>query len=126
MDILQAIVLILLCMIILFNLKLPSSVKKIGNVPVTILLLLICFYLFTKSPILGIVGLIAAYGVMQKTSVQTITVQDDPYNEQPAIGDTLEEQMVKNISPMAQQTPTPTYLNFKYTVDSSHNAASCN
>jgi hypothetical protein len=126
MDILQAIVLILLCMIILFNLKLPSSVKKIGNVPVTILLLLICFYLFTKSPILGIVGLIAAYGVMQKTSIQTITVQDDPYNEQPAIGDTLEEQMVKNISPMAQQTPTPTYLNFKYTVDSSHNAASCN
>jgi hypothetical protein len=126
MDILQAIVLILLCMIILFNLKLPSSVKKIGNVPVTILLLLICFYLFTKSPILGIVGLIAAYGVMQKSTIKTITVQDDPYNEQPAIGDTLEEQMVKNISPMAQQTPTPTYLNFKYTVDSSHNAASCN
>jgi hypothetical protein len=125
MDILQAIVLILLCMIILFNLKLPSSVKKIGNVPLTILLLLICFYLFTKSPLLGIVGLVAAYEVMQTKKVQVINVTDDPYSEQIPIGETLEEQIVKNISPMVQ-TPTPNHLNFKYNVDSAHNAATCN
>jgi hypothetical protein len=125
MDILHAIVLILLCMVILFNIKLPSSVKKIGNVPLTILLLLICFYLFTKSPLLGIVGLIAAYEIMQTKTVQTITVEDDPYSEQIPVGETLEEQVIKNIAPMAH-TPTPNHLNFKYNVDSDHNAATCN
>lgn len=125
MDILHAIVLILLCMVILFNIKLPSSVKKIGNVPLTILLLLICFYLFTKSPLLGIVGLVAAYEVMQTKTVKTVHVEDDPYSEQIPVGETLEEQIVKNIAPMVH-TPTPNHLNFKYNVDSAHNAATCN
>lgn len=125
MDILHAIVLILLCMVILFNIKLPSSVKKIGNVPLTILLLLICFYLFTKSPLLGIVGLVAAYEVMQTKTVKTVHVEDDPYSEQIPVGETLEEQIVKKIAPMVH-TPTPNHLNFKYNVDSAHNAATCN
>jgi hypothetical protein len=112
-------------MVILFNIKLPSSVKKIGNVPLTILLLLICFYLFTKSPLLGIVGLVAAYEVMQTKTVKTVHVEDDPYSEQIPVGETLEEQIVKKIAPMVH-TPTPNHLNFKYNVDSAHNAATCN
>jgi hypothetical protein len=71
------------------------------------------------------VGLVAAYEVMQSKTIQIVNVIDDPYSEQIPIGETLEEQMVNSISPMAQ-TPTPNHLNFKYNVDSAHNAATCN
>jgi hypothetical protein len=124
MDILHAIVLILLCMIILFNVKLPSSVRSVGTIPLTIGLLMGCFYLFTKSPLLGVIALVAAYEVMQTQSINTILVQSDPVYTETQFGETLEEQVVSNIVPMVKTT-TPAYLKFNYNGDNSHNAASC-
>jgi hypothetical protein len=124
MDILHATVLILLCMIILFNIKLPAFLRSLGNVPLTIGLLGMCYYLFTKSPLLGIIGLVAAYEVMQTKQLHTIQVHEEPIYAETHFGETLEEQVVNNITPMAQ-TPTPVHLNFKYNSDGTHNAASC-
>ena len=60
MNLLHGIVLVLLCAIILFNVKLT----KVKTVPASVILLFIVFYLFTQSPILGVVGMIAAYQLM--------------------------------------------------------------
>ena len=84
-----------------------------------------CLYLFTKSPLLGVVGLVAAYEVMQTKKIQTVEVEAEPIYSETQFGETLEEQVVNNIAPMAH-TPTPQHLNFKYNVDGTHNAASCN
>jgi len=124
MDILHAIVLVLLCMIILFNIKLPSSVQSIGTIPVTIVLLFVCFYIFTKSPLLGVIALVAAYEVMQIPTINNVLVQSDPDYTETQFGETLEEQVVSNIVPMVKTT-TPAYLKFNYNGDNTHNAASC-
>ena len=57
MNLLHGIVLVLLCAVILMDVKVPASIQSLGKVPVTITLLFLVFYLFTKSPILGVIGL---------------------------------------------------------------------
>jgi hypothetical protein len=122
MKLLHGIVLILLCMIILFNIKIPLQIRKLGTIPVTITLLFIVVYLFTKSPILGIVGLIACYEMMQSNSLRYLPSYGD-FTPQNQFQETLEEYMVKKIVPLVQ-SPTPVHLNFKYNLDDTHNASS--
>ena len=126
MNLLHGIVLILLCMIILFNVKLPSQVKAFGDVPVIITLLFIVFYLFTQSPILGVVGLIAVYEVMQVKQIRYLQPElpnDGEFTPQNQFQETLEEYIVKRIVPLVQ-TQSPVHLNFKNSTDDTHNASS--
>jgi hypothetical protein len=124
MIILHSVVLVLLCAIILLNITLPPSVRSFGVVPVTITLLFMALYLFTQSPLLGIVGLVAAYTLMQSKISRTIPVLPSDGNLSPTnqFQETLEEYIVKRIVPLVQ-SPTPTHLNFKYVQEDTHNAS---
>ena len=125
MNLLHGIVLVLLCMIILFNVKLPQPLKTMGKVPTVITLLFVYFYLFTQSPILGIVGLIASYGLLQTNEIRYLQPQlpnDGEFTPQNQFQETLEEYVVKRIVPLVQ-TKSPVHLNFKYNSDSTHDAA---
>jgi len=125
MNLLHGIVVVLLCMIILFDVKVPSSIRTMGTVPLSIVLLFVVFYLFTQSPILGVVGLIAAYQMIQTSSTRYIQPQlpnDDDFTPQNQFQETLEEDIVKNMVPLVQ-TQSPVHLNFKYNKEETHNAS---
>lgn len=125
MNILHAIVLVLLSAIILLDVKLPAQIRSIGMVPVSIVLLVVVFYLFTKSPVLGVVSLIAAYQSMQNNHIRYIQPQLPDHNgftPQNQFLETLEETVVQNMVPMVQ-SPSPVHLNFKYNAESNHDAA---
>jgi hypothetical protein len=110
-------------MIVLLNLTLPPSVRSLGVVPVTITLLFMVMYLFTHSPLLGIVGLVAAYTLMQSSTSRSIPKLpfDGELTPTNQFQETLEEYIVKRIVPMVQSTPT--HLNFKYAPENTHNAS---
>jgi hypothetical protein len=117
-------VLIMLCVIIILKIKLPPYLLTFGIVPITIVLLFLVLYLFTQSPILGIVGLIAAYSLIQtkeSRSIPTLSLDGDLTSAN-QFQETLEEYMVKRIVPLVQ-SPSPTHLNFKYTNENTHDAA---
>jgi hypothetical protein len=124
MNPLHGVVLVLLCVIILLNLRIPPPIRSFGVVPVTIVLLFIVLYLFTQSPLLGVVGLITAYSLMQTNTTRVIPSLP-PQNDvnHTNFQETLEEYMVKRIVPLVQ-SPTPTHLNFKYAQEDTHNASS--
>ena len=81
-------------------------------------------YLFTQSPLLGIVGVIAAYTLVQSNVTRSIPMLPSDGNLSPTnqFQETLEEYMVKRIVPLVQ-SPTPTHLNFKYAQEDTHNAS---
>jgi len=123
MNLLHGIVLVLLCAIILMDVKLPPSIQSLGKVPVSITLLFLVFYLFTKSPILGVIGLVAAYQSMQSNMIRYIQPQlptDGEFTPQNQFQETLEEEVVQNIVPMVTQSPV--HLNFKYNSENTHSA----
>ena len=124
MNILHSVVLVLLCAIILLNITLPPPIRSFGIVPVTITLLFMVLYLFTQSPLLGIVGVIAAYTLVQSNVTRSIPMLPSDGNLSPTnqFQETLEEYMVKRIVPLVQ-SPTPTHLNFKYAQEDTHNAS---
>ena len=125
MNILHAVTLVLLSVVILLDVKLPSQIRSVGLIPVSIVLLLVVFYLFTKSPVLGVIGLIAAYKSMQNSKIRYIQPQLPDYGgftPQNQFVETLEEQVVQNMVPMAQ-TPSPVHLNFKYDMENNHDAS---
>jgi hypothetical protein len=124
MNLLHAITLILLCTIILMDVKVPVSVQSLGKVPVTIVLLFFVFYLFTQSPILGVIGLVAAYQAMQSNQIRYIQPQlptDGEFTPQTQFQETLEEELVQNIVPLIQ-TQSPVHLQFKYNTENTHDA----
>ena len=123
MNLLHGITLVLLCMVILMDVKVP--IHSLGKIPVTITLLFVVFYLFTKSPILGVIGLVAAYQAMQSNMIRYIQPQlptDGEFSPQNQFQETLEEQIVQNIVPLVQ-TQSPVHLQFKYNSDDTHSAS---
>ena len=125
MNILHAIALVLLSAVVLLDVKLPSEVRTAGIVPVSIVLFLVVFYLFTQSPVLGVIGLIAAYQSMQSNKMRYIQPQlpdHSGFTPQNQFLETLEENIVQNMVPMVH-TPSPVHLNFKYDMESNHDAA---
>ena len=125
MNILHAVTLVLLSAVVLLDVKVPNQVRSLGMVPVSIILLIAVFYLFTQSPVLGVIGLIAAYQAMQNNKIRYIQPQLPDYNgftPQNQFVETLEEHVVQNMVPMVH-TPSPVHLNFKYNTESNHDAA---
>ena len=125
MNLLHGITLILLCTIILMDMKVPPVIQSLGKIPVTILLLFVVLYLFTQSPLLGVIGLVAAYQAMQSNQMRYIQPQlpmDGEFTPQNQFKETLEENVVQNMVPFVQ-TQSPVHLQFKYNVESTHSAA---
>jgi len=125
MNLLHGITLVLLCTVILMDVKVPPQIQSLGKTPVTITLLFLVFYLFTQSPLLGVVGLIAAYQAMQSNMIRYIQPQlptDGEFSPQNQFQETLEEQIVQNIVPLVQ-TQSPVHLQFKYNSEDTHSAS---
>jgi hypothetical protein len=127
---LHVVIIIVLCIIILGGIKVPSDILSFtGSVPGIILIIGVVFYLFTVSPILGVFGMMAGYGLVTNTANTKKTdeilsqLSDEseltPTNQFQV---TLEEQIVKNIVPLVQSV-TPKHLNFKYSEDNTYSAA---
>jgi len=124
MNLLHAIVLVLLSAVVLLDIKVPYQVRS-HIIPISIVLIMVVFYLFTKSPVLGVVGLIAAYQSMKNSKMRYIQPQLPDYGgftPQNQFVETLEEHVVQNMVPMVH-TPSPVHLNFKYPTESNHDAA---
>ena len=125
MNLLHGITLVLLCTVILMDVKVPTSIQSLGKIPVTITLLFVVFYLFTQSPLLGVIGLVAAYQAMQSNQMRYIQPQlptDGEFTPQNQFQDTLEEDVVQNMVPFVQ-TQSPVHLQFKYDTDDTHSAS---
>ena len=123
MNLLHGITLVLVCMVILMDVKVPT--QSLGKIPVTITLLFVVFYLFTQSPVLGVIGLVAAYQAMQSNQMRYIQPQlpmDGEFTPQNQFQDTLEEKVVQNMVPFVQ-TQSPVHLHFKYNAENTHSAA---
>ena len=123
MNLLHGITLVLLCMVILMDVKVP--IHSLGKIPVTITLLFVVFYLFTQSPLLGVIGLVAAYQAIQSNQMRYIQPQlpmDGEFTPQNQFQDTLEEKVVQNMVPFVQ-TQSPVHLQFKYNIENTHSAA---
>jgi hypothetical protein len=125
----HVIVIILLCAFILLRVKIPPKLHKfVGTGPGIIILLGIIFYLFTESPLVGVLSLIAAYEMVY-TPLPIYNNVDDHLPDQleftptKQFKPTLEENVVNTMVPLVQ-TPTPNHLNFKYLLANNHNAAS--
>ena len=110
MDILQGVILILMCAVILLDVQLPHSVRKIGMIPLFILGFMLLLYLFSNSPVLGIVGLVVMYILFQTPKTLPAPPQDTCEEEKPAVfKDTLEEEVIRSMataSPIAMSNPS--------------------
>ena len=113
MDILQGVVLILMCLVILLDVQLPHSVRKIGMVPLLILGFMLLLYLFQNSPVLGIIGIVVLYVLFQTPKTLPDLPQDTCEEDQPAVfTNTLEEEMIRSMTeaPSVQVT-NPSFTN---------------
>ncbi len=119
---------------ILINIQTPESLAGlIDNVYGNIAVILGAFYLLAHcNPIIGIVGLYAAYELIKRSSHSTGTLAIQRYlptelkktghlsafNQFPV---TLEEEMVKQMAPLVSENG-PAHLHYKPASDDTHNA----
>ena len=110
MDILQAVILILMCLVILLDVQLPPSVRKIGMIPLGILGFMLLLYLFANSPVLGIVGIVVLYVLLKPVAKMPEAPQNTCEEDQPAVfKDTLEEEVIRSMtgsSPIPMTNPS--------------------
>lgn len=112
---------VLLCLVVLVDVQMPSSVLNlIGSTPGIVVALIVVFYLYTTSPLLGLIGVVAAYVLIQKTGyfntdttriptlielqsgLPNMTINGVTYTPTHQFPVTLEETVVNNLVPMVQ------------------------
>ena len=123
----------------LSNLKLPGNIAKLINTTggnVTVMLLAISIFYHTH-PVIGILGLIAAYEVIKRSGNGVAYVDIDSYIPsevsrsqemkitQPPFKGTLEEDMVREMVPLVVPNDYSS-LDYQPTLDSLHNASPIN
>ena len=125
------VVLVLYCVL---NIQTPSMLANlIDNIYGNIIVIVAAFYLFTHChPIVGVIGLFAAYELIRRSSHSTGTLAIERYlpseikksghfsafNQFPV---TLEEEVVKQMAPLVESAG-PSNLNYKPASDDTHNA----
>lgn len=107
---------VLLAYLILFNVKLPDVLR---TVPGTILILAAILYLFVKSPVLGVLALIAGFMSWKPSMPMPADVM--MYKKEAQMPVSLEETVIQNMVPMVK---TPELVKFANSVENTHNAAS--
>ena len=128
------VLLMVLILYIVLNVPTPSMLANlIDNVYGNIVVILAAFYLFAYShPIVGVVGLFAAYELIKRSSHSTGTLAIQRYlptelkktghlsafNQFPV---TLEEEVVKDMAPLIS-SGGPNSLHYKPVMDNTHNA----
>jgi hypothetical protein len=119
---------ILLCLFILLRVKIPTSLYNfVGTSPGIIIMLGIIFYLFTESPILGVLGMIAGYELIQQplpeyNYVDTQLPDDLEFTPTRQFQTTLEETVVSTMVPLVE-SDIPNHLDFKNSTEDTHNAS---
>jgi len=128
------VLLIVLVLYLVLNIQTPPMLANlIDNIYGNIAVILGAFYLLANcNPIIGIVGLYAAYELIKRSSHSTGTLAIQRYlptelkkeghlsafNQFPV---TLEEEMVKQMAPLVSENG-PAHLHYKPASDDTHNA----
>ncbi len=126
MNPLHILIMFILCIFIIGKIHIPHEIHSwVGTIPGIILMMAIVFYLFSLSPAMGVLAMIASYELITTKSKRIFL--DKLPDEYPLTANnqfqvTLEETIVKNIVPMVQSI-TPAHLQFKHTLDNTHDAA---
>lgn len=118
----------------IFNIQTPSMLANlIDNIYGNIVVIFVAFYLFANTqPIVGVVGLFAAYELIKRSSHSngTLAIQRylpteltknghlSAFNQFPV---TLEEEVVKQMAPLVESAG-PSNINYKPVSNNTHNA----
>jgi len=117
---------VLLCALILVDIPIPSWILKfLGSMPGVVVLLGIVFYLFTQSPMLGVLSFIASYALIQRTgmldngfdrirvktmempSLPNVNIDGVTFTPNSQFSETLEESVIKQLVPLVKDTEGP-------------------
>ena len=131
----------MLCVLIVVDLPFPRLFMAfVGSMPGVVILLGIVFYLFTQSPVLGILSFIAGYALVQRSGMldtgferigtKTMEMPDMPnvnmdgvmYSPSSQFSETLEEGVIKSLVPLVRDTEGP-FFNVSGSVDETHGAS---
>jgi hypothetical protein len=130
-----------LCLLIVVDLPIPPMLMGfIGSMPGVVVMLGIVFYLFTQSPMNGVLAFIAAYALVQKSgmldsgferiatstkempSLPNVNMDGVMYSPTSQFSETLEEGIVKNLVPLVRDLEGP-FFNVANSADDTHNAS---
>jgi hypothetical protein len=115
----ELILAVILSLIIVADFRYPDSVNKLIKSPVGLVVVLAAIlYLFTKSSVLGVLGLIAGYLMVQRAGSFASKYSAHgtrlplPQNDQPMSNAvTLEETIISNMIPVTNSPGSATYSN---------------
>ena len=132
MRTLELILSVVLAVIIVSDVRYPSSVNRALQSPVGLVLVLgAIMYLFTKSTVLGVLAVIAGFTVVQRSG--SFIERYSAYNSNPVMFEndapmsnavTLEETVVNNIVPVVNSPGKASYTNTFSDVKNAANAYS--
>lgn len=126
MNPLHILIMVILCIFIVGKIHIPHELHVwVGTTPGIILIMAVVFYLFSVSPALGVLAMIAGYEMIQAKPKKIIInkLPDEyPLTATNQFQVTLEETVVKNIVPIVQSI-TPSHLQFKSILENAHDAA---
>ena len=122
MDPPEIILSILLVYVILADVKIVPLMNVVKTGPGFAVSIGVVFYLFSRSPVLGVLTLIALYLMFEKQIEGCTSCAAAPIQEQPIFGTSLEEEVVKAQVPMINNASS---LNFSFSNSSenTHGAA---
>jgi len=131
----------ILCGLIVVDLPIPSFLLAfIGSMPGVVVLLGIVYYLFTQSPVLGILSFVASYVLLKKSgmldsgleriatkhmempTMPSVNMDGVLFTPSSQFAETLEESIVKSLVPLVRDTSGP-FFNVSGSVDDTHNAS---
>ena len=122
-------------MYIIINIQTPSTIASLVDTTIgKVVVIAIAFSLFKVNVVIGLLGLIAGYQFIYRSTVSTGTfairnylpsevskvIDFSRYNDFPP---TLEEEMVKKMAPLVIDNHSGPHLNFKPVLDELHDAA---
>jgi len=138
-NVLQLILVILFIVYLVFGIKMPNQFAEsidtnIGKIIVWLSALLLFAF---SNPILGILGLIVAYEIIQRSTITTGTAalqsyyptekkKWSPFTPRNQFPYTLEQEIVKKMAPIRPVNYTKNKSTFKPILDNLHDAAPIN
>ena len=130
-----------LCLLIVVDIPFPQGIMGfVGSMPGVVVLLGIVFYVFTQSPMNGVLAFIAAYALVQKSgmldtgferiatpnvempALPNVNMDGVVYSPTSQFSETLEEGIVKNLVPLVRDLEGP-FFTVANSADDTHSAS---
>ena len=111
MQVPEIIVGAILAIIIVADVPLPQQAQMVvSSTPGMLIVLGLVLYLFSRNPVLGVLGAVAGFMMVRRTSVYNPSTLIAPTLDEkerqagfvPNVGETLEEQIVQRMVPMVR------------------------